>query len=391
MFVKYENLNFNYKLSLVTLRFFKVFISLFLLKSHFMSSKLFSTLQIKNVTLKNRIIISPMCQYSAQDGFATDWHLVHLGSRATGGAALIIQEATSVSPEGRISPEDLGLWKDEHIEKLQTINQFIMEQGSIPGIQLAHAGRKASVSSPWNGNKKLDESQGGWNTVAPSAVGYHDNEKASISLDLEGIEKVISDFKLATKRALQAGYKVLEIHAAHGYLLHQFLSPLSNFRTDSYGGSFENRIRLTLEVLEAVQSEWLADLPLFVRISATDWAEHGWNIEESIELSAILKEKGVDLIDVSSGGLVSHQKIPLEPNYQVPFAEKIKNEVGILTGAVGLITEASQAESIIDTGKADVVLFARESLRNPYLTLNFAKELEVDVQWPKQYDRAKIN
>jgi len=331
-----------------------------------------------------------MCQYSAQDGFATDWHLVHLGSRATGGAALIIQEATAVSPEGRISPEDLGLWKDEHIEKLQSINHFISSQGAIPGIQLAHAGRKASVSSPWNGNKKLDESQVGWSTVAPSAVGYHDDEKPPISLDLSGIQKVIVDFKSATKRAKLAGYKVLEIHAAHGYLLHQFLSPLSNFRTDSYGGSFENRIHLLLEILEAVQSEWPADLPLFVRISATDWAEGGWNIEESIRLSTILKDKGVDLIDVSSGGLVSHQKIPLEPNYQVPFAERIKNEVGILTGAVGLITEASQAESIVNSAKADLVLFARESLRNPYFGLHFAKALEADVQWPKQYDKAKI-
>lgn len=354
-----------------------------------MSSELFSALPIKSITLKNRIVISPMCQYSAHDGFATDWHLVHLGSRATGGAGLLIQEATAISPEGRISPEDLGLWKDEHIEKLQSINHFISSQGAIPGIQLAHAGRKASVSSPWNGNKKLDESQGGWSTVAPSAVSYHDDEKPPISLDLLGIQKVIVDFKLATKRAKLAGYKVLEIHAAHGYLLHQFLSPLSNFRTDSYGGSFENRIRLLLEILEAVQSEWPADLPLFVRISATDWAESGWNIDESIRLSIILKNKGVDLIDVSSGGLVSHQKIPLEPNYQVPFAERIKNEVGILTGAVGLITEASQAESIVNLGKADVVLFARESLRNPNLGLHFAKALGVDVQWPKQYDRAK--
>ena len=384
MFVKYGNLNFNCKQSLVNLPLISIS------KHYFMSSKLFSSLQIKSITLKNRIVISPMCQYSAQDGFATDWHLVHLGSRATGGAALIIQEATAVSPEGRISPEDLGLWKDEHIEKLQAINNFISSQGAIPGIQLAHAGRKASVSSPWNGNKKLDESQVGWSTVAPSAVGYHDDEKPPISLDLSGIQKVIVDFKSATKRAKLAGYKVLEIHAAHGYLLHQFLSPLSNFRTDSYGGSFENRIHLLLEILEAVQSEWPADLPLFVRISATDWAEGGWNIEESIRLSTILKDKGVDLIDVSSGGLVSHQKIPLEPNYQVPFAERIKNEVGILTGAVGLITEASQAESIVNSAKADLVLFARESLRNPYFGLHFAKALEADVQWPKQYDRAKI-
>jgi len=355
-----------------------------------MSVQLFSSIQIKSLKFKNRIVISPMCQYSATDGFATDWHLVHLGSRASGGAALIIQEATAVSPEGRISPGDLGLWKDEQIEKLQSINEFIVSQNAIPGIQLAHAGRKASASEPWNGNKKLDESNGGWDAVAPSAVGYHSNEKPPIALDKIGIEKVISDFKLATKRALKAGFKVVEIHAAHGYLLHEFLSPLSNFRTDEYGGSFENRIRLLLEVLEAMQPEWPKNLPLFVRISATDWAEGGWNIEESVQLSKILKEKGVDLIDVSSGGLVSYQQIPLEPNYQVSFAERIKNETGILTGAVGLITDADQSEAIVATGKSDLVLFARESLRNPYLALDFAKELGVDVTWPKQYERAKI-
>lgn len=355
-----------------------------------MSVQLFSPIQIKSLPFKNRIVISPMCQYSATDGFANDWHLVHLGSRASGGAALIIQEATAVSPEGRISPGDLGLWKDEHIEKLQAINQFIVSQNAIPGIQLAHAGRKASVSEPWNGNKKLDETNGGWDTLAPSTVGYHSNEKTPIALDKTGIQKVISDFKSATKRALKAGFKAVEIHAAHGYLLHQFLSPLSNFRTDEYGGSFENRIRLLLEVLEAVQSEWPSDLPIFVRISATDWAEGGWNIEESVQLSQLLKEKGVDLMDVSSGGLVSHQQIPLGPNYQVSFAERIKKDTGILTGAVGLITDADQSEEIVATGKADLVLFARESLRNPNLALDFAKELGVNVPWPKQYERAKI-
>ena len=355
-----------------------------------MDSQLFSPLAIKSIVLKNRIAISPMCQYSATDGFANDWHLVHLGSRASGGAGLIIQEATAVSPEARISPQDLGLWKDEQIEKMQQINRFIVSQNAVPGIQLAHAGRKASVSAPWNGNKKLDESQGGWETVAPSAIGYHSNEKAPITLDKIGIQKVISDFKSATKRVVQAGYQVLEIHGAHGYLLHQFLSPLSNFRTDEYGGSFENRIRLTLEVVDAVQSEWPKDLPLLVRISATDWADGGWNVEESVALTKILKQKGVDLIDASSGGLVSHQKIPLGPNYQVPFAEKIKKDTGILTGAVGLITEAIQAEEIIADGKADLVLFARESLRNPNLGLTFAHELQATIQWPKQYERAKI-
>ena len=355
-----------------------------------MSTSLFSPLSIKSIILKNRIAISPMCQYSATDGFATDWHLVHLGSRASGGAGLIIQEATSVSPEGRISPEDLGLWNNEQIDKLKQITQFIINQDAVPGIQLAHAGRKASAASPWNGGRKVANDNGGWDTVAPSAIAYHDNEKAPIALDKNGIQKVITDFKAATKRALEAGYQVVEIHAAHGYLLHQFLSPLSNVRTDEYGGSFENRIRLTLEVVEAVQSEWPENLPLFVRISASDWAEGGWNLEESIQLSKILKEKGVDLIDVSSGGAVSHQQIPLGPNYQVPFAESIKKEVGILTGAVGLITDAKQAEEIIVSGKADLVLFARESLRNPNLGLTFAHDLEADVTWPKQYERAKI-
>ena len=354
-----------------------------------MSSKLFSPLSLKSITLKNRIAISPMCQYSAIDGFANDWHLVHLGSRAIGGAGLIIQEATSVSPEGRISPKDLGLWRDEQIEKLQQINRFIVSQNSVSGIQLAHAGRKASAASPWNGGRKVAIEQGGWNTVAPSAVAYYENEDAPLALDKIGIQKVITDFKSATKRAVEAGFQVMEIHAAHGYLMHQFLSPLSNFRTDEYGGSFENRIRLTLEVLEAVQSEWPENLPLLVRISASDWAEGGWNLKESIQLSKILKEKGVDLIDVSSGGAVSHQQIPLGPNYQVAFAESIKNEAGIPTGAVGLITEAAQAEQIIASGKADLVLFARESLRNPNLGLTFAHDLEAEIVWPKQYERAK--
>ncbi|MRX39072.1 oxidoreductase [Flavobacterium sp. LC2016-23] len=356
-----------------------------------MASLLFSPLTIKKITLKNRIVISPMCQYSAIDGFANDWHLVHLGSRASGGAALIIQEATAVSPEARISPSDLGIWKDEHLQKLKQINEFIVSQNSIPGIQLAHAGRKASVSAPWEGNKKLDFAQGGWQTVSASAIPYHDDEPfLPEAMDSNGIRKVVSDFKAATKRAVEAGYKVVEIHGAHGYLLHQFLSPLTNVRTDEYGGSFENRIRFTLEIVEAVQSEWPSDLPLFVRISATDWAEGGWNPEESVKLSKILKDKGVDLIDVSSGGLVSHQKIQIGPGYQVSFAEKIKKEAAILTGAVGLITESQQAEEILKNGQADLVLFARESLRNPNLPLDFAKELQDDIQWPKQYERAKI-
>ena len=354
-----------------------------------MNSLLFSPLTLKSITFKNRIVISPMCQYSATDGFANDWHLVHLGSRAAGGAGLLIQEATAISPEARISPEDLGLWKDEHIKKLQSINQFIKSQNAIPGIQLAHAGRKASVSAPWLGNKKLSENEGGWTTVAPSAIAYQESETAPIALDNLGIQKVLNDFQSATRRAVQAGYEVLEIHAAHGYLLHQFLSPLTNQRTDEYGGSFENRIRLTLETVTAVQVEWPSNLPLFVRISATDWAEGGWSVEESVQLSQILKEKGVDLIDVSSGGLVSHQKITIGPNYQVPFAEKIKKETGIRTGAVGMITEAHQAENILSASQADLVFFARESLRNPNLGLDFATALKETVAWPKQYERAK--
>ncbi|RUT70751.1 NADH:flavin oxidoreductase/NADH oxidase [Flavobacterium cupreum] len=356
-----------------------------------MASLLFSPLTIKEITLKNRIVISPMCQYSSVDGFANDWHLVHLGSRASGGAALIIQEATAVSPEARISPSDLGIWKDDHIQKLKQINEFIVSQNAVPGIQLAHAGRKASVSAPWEGNKKLDFAQGGWQTVSASAIPYHDDEPfLPEALDRNGIRKVVSDFKAATRRAVEAGYKVVEIHGAHGYLLHQFLSPLTNVRNDEYGGSFENRIRFTLEIVEAVQSEWPSDLPLFVRISATDWAEGGWNPEESAKLSKILKDKGVDLIDVSSGGLVSQQKIQIGPGYQVSFAEKIKKEADILTGAVGLITESQQAEDILKNGQADLILFARESLRNPNLALDFAKELHDDIQWPKQYERAKI-
>lgn len=353
-------------------------------------SSLYSILQLKSIILKNRIVISPMCQYSAEDGFANDWHLVHLGARAIGGAGLIIQEATSVSPEGRISPEDLGIWSDEHVEKYKQITTFILKQNAMPGIQLAHAGRKASTSSPWQGHRKLTTEENGWRTVAPSPIRFSaEEELPPLELDAQGIEKVIADFKAAAKRAHEACYKVLEIHAAHGYLIHQFLSPLSNQRTDSYGGSFENRIRLLLEITDAVQQEWPSDLPLFVRISGTDWAEGGWDEDQSVALSKILKDMGVDIIDCSSGGAVEHQKIPVGPNYQVPIAEKIKKEAGVCTGAVGLITEAQQAEEIISSGKADLVLFARESLRDPNLGLMFAHELDAETIWPKQYERAK--
>lgn len=352
-------------------------------------SLLLSPLTIKDVTFRNRITISPMCQYSAVDGFANDWHLVHLGSRAVGGAGLIIQEATAVSPEGRISVDDLGIYRDEHTEKLKNIVAFIHEQGAVAGIQLAHAGRKASCSAPWNGGRQLDQHNGGWQPVAPSPLAFHPGDQLPRELDQQGIQKVINDFKTATQRAVQVGYQVAEIHAAHGYLIHQFLSPLSNQRKDHYGGSFENRIRLLLEVVDAVKQVWPENLPLFVRISATDWAEQGWHLEEAVQLAALLKQQGVDLIDCSSGGLLPHAKISLGPGYQVPFAERIKKETGILTGAVGLITGVHQAEDILQQGKADLILLARTSLREPYFALHAAHILGDDITWPIQYQRAK--
>lgn len=353
-------------------------------------SKLFSPLTIKDITFRNRIAISPMCQYSAVDGFANDWHLVHLGSRAVGGAALIIQEATGVSPEARISPGDLGIYKEEHIEMFKRITSFIHQQGAVAGIQLAHAGRKAGCARPWDGGKQLKENEGGWKTVSASAIAFNPEDNAPEALDLNGINKIIDDFKVAAKRSLEAGYKLVEIHAAHGYLIHQFLSPLSNHRKDNYGGGFENRIRLLLEIVKAVQTVWPQNLPLFVRISATDWADGGWNVNEAIKLSSILKHDGVDLIDCSSGGLVPHQKIPLGPGYQVAFAEQIKKETGILTGAVGLITEAHQAEDILAKEQADLIIIARVSLRDPHFALHAAQVLGDDIEWPLQYARAKL-
>jgi 2,4-dienoyl-CoA reductase-like NADH-dependent reductase (Old Yellow Enzyme family) len=353
-------------------------------------SKLFEPLQLKSIQLKNRIVVSPRCEYSSVDGFANDWHLVHLGSCAVGGAGLIITEATAVSPEGRITPDDLGLWKDEHIEGLKRIVSFIELQGSIAGVQLAHAGRKASHSSPWKGAKMLSEEQGGWQTFSADAVPYNPGDVPPAALDKAGIEKVKSDFKAAAVRALRAGFKVIELHAAHGYLLHGFYSPLSNHRTDEYGGSFENRIRLLTEVVDIVTEVWPENLPLFVRISASDWTEGGWTIEESVALAKVLKEKNVDLIDCSSGGNVPKANITAGPGYQVQFAEAIKKEGGILTGAVGMITKPEQAEEIIASGKADVVIMAREFLRNPYFPLHAAKALGAEVQWPVQYERAKI-
>jgi 2,4-dienoyl-CoA reductase-like NADH-dependent reductase (Old Yellow Enzyme family) len=353
-------------------------------------AKLFERLQIKSVELKNRLVVSPMCEYSSVDGFSNDWHLVHLGSRAVGGAGLIITEATAVSPEGRITPDDLGIWKDEHVAGLERIVTFIESQSSIAGIQLAHAGRKASHTSPWKGGKMLSLEEGGWHTIAPSPILFKEGERPASTLDKSGIEKVVTDFRKAAKRALQAGFKVVEVHGAHGYLLHEFLSPLSNQREDEYGGSFENRIRILLEVVDAIHEVWSEDLPLFVRVSASDWTEGGWSLEESIRLTKILQTKGVDLIDCSSGGNTSNAKITVGPGYQVHFAEAIKKETGILTGAVGMITTAEQAEEIVASGKADLIIMARQFLRDAYFPLHAAHSLGVDIDWPMQYQRAKL-
>jgi len=352
-------------------------------------SLLFSPLNIKSITLKNRVVVSPMCQYSSADGFASDWHLVHLGSRAVGGAALIIQEATAVSAAGRISYGDMGIWKDEHIDKLKSIVSFIHQNGAIAGIQLAHAGRKASCEKPWNNGLQIQTGENHWQTMAPSAIPFYETDMTPHALSKDEIATVVNDFKLAAVRACKAGYKVVELHAAHGYLINEFLSPLSNHRTDEYGGSFENRIRFLLQIITAVKTVWPDDLPLFVRISASDWADGGWTIADSVQLSMILKKKGIDLIDASSGGTVSTAKIPAGPNYQVPFAAAIKKQAGILTGAVGIITTAQQAEEILQQQQADIIIIAREHLRDPYFALHAAAALEEDIQWPNQYARAK--
>jgi 2,4-dienoyl-CoA reductase-like NADH-dependent reductase (Old Yellow Enzyme family) len=352
-------------------------------------SNLFSPLKIKSVELRNRIAVSPMCQYSSNDGFANDWHLVHLGTRAVGGAGLVIAEATAVSPEGRISPEDLGIWKDEHVTFLKRITDFIHGQGAVAGIQLAHAGRKAGTKSPWQGGQYLTQEEGLWQSIAPSAIPFKEGQPVPAAMSKDEIAKTVNDFKLAAKRALDAGFKVIELHGAHGYLINEFLSPVSNHRTDEYGGSFESRIRFLLEILEAVQQVWPADLPLFVRISATDWAPGGWDDGDSIKLAHQLKLKGVDLVDCSSGGNVAAVQIPVGPLYQLPFAATIKKATGILTGAVGMITTVIEAESIIAKEEADLVFMARELLRNPYFPLEAAFELHEDTAWPNQYERAK--
>lgn len=355
----------------------------------FIMANLFQPLKIRSIKLKNRIAVSPMCQYSSEDGFANDWHLVHLGSRAVGGASLVIAEATAVSPQGRITPHDLGIWKDDHIDFLKRITGFIQQQNAVAGIQLAHAGRKASHHRPWEGHAALKENEGAWTTEAPSAIPYKDGVPVPHELTKEEIKSIVEDFKKATIRAKEAHFQLIEIHGAHGYLIHEFLSPLSNHRNDEYGGSFENRIRFLLEIVEAVRNVWSENLPLFVRISATDWVENGWNIEESVALSKVLKTKGVDLVDCSSGGNAHTQKIAVGPLYQTPFAERIKKETGIMTGAVGMITTAQEAEEIISDHRADLVIMARQLLREPYFPLHAAKELGVDIVWPPQYDRAK--
>lgn len=354
-----------------------------------MSTHLFTPLTIRDVTFRNRIAVSPMCQYSSVDGFANDWHLVHLGSRAVGGAGLVIAEASAVEARGRISPQDLGIYRDKHIEPLQRVTRFIQEHGAVAGIQIAHAGRKASTAAPWEGGGPVDEAAGGWQPiVAPSALPFDDGYQTPQELDEAGIRDIIAAFGQAARRAEAAGFQTVEIHGAHGYLLHEFLSPLSNQRTDNYGGSFDNRVRLLLEVAAEVRRHWPERYPLFVRLSVTDWVEGGWNLEESIEVARRLKPLGVDLIDCSSGGAVPNASIALGPGYQTSFADKIKHQAGISTGAVGLITAAQQADHIIRTEQADLVLLARELLRDPYWPSLAAKELRQPNPAPVQYERA---
>jgi 2,4-dienoyl-CoA reductase-like NADH-dependent reductase (Old Yellow Enzyme family) len=353
-------------------------------------SQLFQPFTLRQLTLPNRIVVSPMCQYCAEEGLANDWHLVHLGSRAVGGAGLVIVEATAVQSIGRITPQDLGLWNDEQIEPLARIVRFIEAQGAFAGIQLAHAGRKASTWKPWEGKHgSVPVAEGGWIPSAPSAIAFDPQHAVPKVLDEAGIAGVVEAFVRAAERALAAGFKVMEIHAAHGYLLHQFLSPLSNQRQDGYGGSFDKRIRLLLEVVQAVRAVWPQALPLFVRVSATDWVQDGWNPDETVELARRLKPLGVDLIDVSSGGTAANAEIPVGPGYQTQFAERVRKEAGIATGTVGMITEAVQAEHILRTGQADLVLLARELLRDPYWPLHAGDYLnERSIPWPAQYVRA---
>jgi 2,4-dienoyl-CoA reductase-like NADH-dependent reductase (Old Yellow Enzyme family) len=350
---------------------------------------LLSPLTIRGVTFRNRVVMAPMCQYSAHEGLADDWHLVNVGSRAVGGTALVVVEATSVTWDGRISPGDVGIWGDQHVEPLERIARFVHSQGAVAGIQLAHAGRKASCDLAWRGGARLKTpEEGGWPVVSPSPLPFHETDPLPMQLDETGIEGIVAAFEAAAHRALRAGFKVLEIHAAHGYLLHQFLSPLSNHRDDQYGGSLENRMRLLLQVARRLRSLMPDDLPLFVRISATDWVEGGWDIEQSVELAERLKALGVDLIDVSSGGMVPRAHIPVARGYQVRFARRIREEADIATGAVGLITEVHHADEIITGGDADLIFLARELLRDPYWVLKAQHELEEEPDWPIQYGYA---
>jgi len=350
---------------------------------------LFDSLVIRDIKFANRVFVSPMCQYSSTDGYANDWHFVHLSSRAVGGAGLVLTEAAAVLPEGRISPQDLGIWSNDHIEPLARIVRFIHEQGSVAGMQLAHAGRKASTYRPWEGQGKVPETEGGWNkVVAPSAVAFADHYPWPEAATKEQIQEIVAAFGEAARRACEAGFRVVEIHAAHGYLIHEFLSPLSNQRTDAYGGSFENRTRILREIVAAVRRSWPERAPLFVRISATEWVDGGWDVQQSIELARQVKELGVDLIDCSSGGNVAQVTIPVGPGYQTPFAERTRRETGVMTGALGMITSAVQAEHILATGQADAVVIAREMLRDPYWPLRAARELGQAIPWPVQYLRA---
>jgi 2,4-dienoyl-CoA reductase-like NADH-dependent reductase (Old Yellow Enzyme family) len=351
---------------------------------------LFDPIQIRGLTSRNRIVVSPMCQYSSDDGFANDWHLVHLGSRAVGGAGIVFAEATAVEPRGRISPQDLGVWRDEHIAGLKRVADFIRSQGSIPGIQLAHAGRKASTARPWDGGGPLDPTSDGWLVVGPSPIPFDDGYPVPEPLTSAGIADLTEAFTQAARRALDAGFQVVEVHAAHGYLLHEFLSPVSNTRTDGYGGAFEKRARIVREIVRSIRTVWPEALPLFLRISATDWLDDtAWNIEQSVALCRILQGEGVDLIDCSSGGLVPYAKVPTGPGFQVPFAGRIRKDVGILTGAMGLITSGAQAEMILKNGQADMILLARQFLRDPYWPLHAAVELGGNATWPVQYLSAK--
>lgn len=353
-------------------------------------SHLFDPLKLRGITLKNRIGIPPMCQYSAQDGMAADWHFVHYGSRAVGGAGLMIVEATAVVPEGRISPGDLGLWKDEQIEPLAKIARFAREHGCVAAIQLAHAGRKASVGLGWGEQRTLRADEGGWPSVAPSAISFGEGYAEPHELSVAGIAEVVAAFVAAARRAVVAGFQAIEIHAAHGYLMHQFLSPLSNHRTDAYGGSFENRTRLLREVVMAVRAVWPESLPLLIRLSATDWVEGGWTADETVALCRDLKALGVDLADISTAGLVPTAKIPVGPGFQTEFAARVRHEAGLPTAAVGLITSAAQADHILRTGQADMVLLGREILRNPYWPQQAAQELRQGSAWPNQYLRAAL-